>query len=183
MAADKTNLSSTMTVAQYNVLADKGDRHELARFVRQRFEERYFRPINSTPATDKHGFTIMAVCCLLIETLESFYQGRADTKGKSRKMFSDFFERDTALKVFGGGNAWFYCDIRCGILHQSEARNGWHIVRSGPLIDHSKKRINATRFIRELRKSVDIYAQLIEDDDVVWSHFKKKMQAVCGNCT
>jgi len=182
MAADKTKLSSTVTVARYRELEENNDRRALAKFARDRFHERYFHPIESSRAKDKHGFTILAVCCLVIESLEYFYQGKADTKGQSRKMFHDFFKRDTPLKVFAGGNDWFYKDIRCGILHQSETRGGWHILRSGPLLDERTKRINATKFIRELREAVDIYADLVQNDDGLWMLFKEKMKAVCDNC-
>lgn len=182
MAADKTKLSSTVTVARYRELAQNDDRQALAQFVCERFNERYFRPIESTPAADKHGFMIMAVCCLVIETLESFYQGKEDTKGCSKEMFDAFFKRDTPLKVFAGGDDWFYKDIRCGILHQSEARGGWRIFRQGPLVDMPTKRINATRFIRELRKVVDTYANQIQHDDALRAQFKKKMEVVCNNC-
>ena len=41
MAADNTRLSSSLTVAQYRALEAAADRRELARFVRERFDERY----------------------------------------------------------------------------------------------------------------------------------------------
>lgn len=180
--AASTKLSSTVTVTQYRELEQNNDRQALAQFVRDRFNERYFRPIESTPVADKHGFTIMAVCCLVIETLESFYQGKEDTKYHSKEMFDAFFKRDTPLNVFTGDGDWFYKDIRCGILHQSEARGGWRILRNGPLLDLPTKRINATKFIKQLRKVVDIYANQIQRDDALWAQFKKKMKAVCDNC-
>ena len=129
----------------------------------------------------KHGFASLAICCLTIETLESFYQGLGDTKSHSKRMFREFFARDTPLKVFGGGNDWFYKDIRCGLLHQAEARNGWRILRSGPLLDMKAKRINATTFLHELQQAVDVYADRL-CDDAYWTLFKKKMKAVCANC-
>ena len=182
MTAHNTKLSARVTVERYQRLEQSNDRKALAEFVRQRFDERYFFPIESTPRQDKHGFTIMAIGCLVIETLESFYQGKADTKGESSAMFRDFFKRDTSLNVFSGENNWFYRDIRCGILHQSEARNGWRILRSGPLLDKSTKSINATKFIRGLRVAVDAYAAQLEKDGIIWTNFKKKMKAVCKNC-
>lgn len=182
MAANSTKLSCNVTVMRYRELEQIDDRQALAQFVRDRFNERYFRPIESTSSADKHGFTTMAVCCLVIEALESFYQGREDTRGRSRDMFEAFFKRDTALKVFAGGKDWFYRDIRCGILHQSETRGGWRVLRSGPLLDVPTKRINATKFIRALRSTVDAYADQIQNDAVLWALFKKKMKAVCDNC-
>lgn len=180
--ADDTKLSSAITVRKYRLLERAGDRKALAQFVRDRFQERYFRPIDATPAGDKHGFAIMAVCCLVIETLESFYQGKESTRGCSQRMFRDFFARNTGLRSFGGADDWFYRDIRCGILHQSEARRGWRIRRSGPLLDLPAKRINATKFMRELRKAVEEYSDLLRQDDASWRLFKKKMTAICANC-
>jgi hypothetical protein len=156
------------------------DKRALGRFIVERFNERYFRPIEDSPS--KHGFTVLAVACLVIETLESFYQGRADTKNVSAEMFRDFFARNTGLKVFAGGKDWFYKDIRCEILHQSETRGGWRVLRKGPLLDAKGKAINATALLRELQRAVEQYAALLERDEMLWKNFQKKMNAVCANC-
>ena len=78
MAADNTRLSSCVTVAQYRALEAAADRRELARFVRECFDEGYFRPVENS--LSKHGFATLAVACLVIEPLEFFYQGRDDTR-------------------------------------------------------------------------------------------------------
>lgn len=182
MTADNTKLSSSVTVSQYRKLVQNDDRQTLAQFVRDRFYERYFRPIESTPKGAKHGFMIMAVCCLVIETLESFYQGLGNTRNVSWRMFRDFFARGTSLNVFAGNENWFYNDIRCGILHQGEARNGWRIVRNGALLDVPNKRINATKFIQEMHRAVGAYTDELRHDDALWKAFKTKMNAVCKNC-
>ena len=82
----------------------------------------------------------MAVSCLVIETLESLsIQGKNDTKGHSKEMFAAFFKRNTPLGVFAGGDDWFYKKIRCGILHQSETREGWRILRYRSVARHAYK--------------------------------------------
>lgn len=169
-----------MTVAHYCAFERLEDRKALGNFIVERFEERYFKPVEDSKS--KHGFTILAVCCLVIETLESFYQGRPDTKRISQDMFRDFFKRDPLLRVFGSEDNWFYRDIRCGILHQGEIRGGWRVLRSGPLLDTKEKTINATRFLRELRKAVIIYSTQFMTNEECWNLFKKKMKAVCANC-
>lgn len=178
--SDSTKLSNSITVARYKELEAAGDRKTLSQFFVERFDERYFQPIETSQ--NKHGFTVLAVACLVIETLESFYQGCPDTKNASTKMFRDFLARDTDLKVLAGGNDWFYKDIRCGILHQGESRGGWRILRSGPLFDAKAKTLNATAVLRSLRKEVLQYAQRIQTDEQVWKNFRKKMGAVCANC-
>lgn len=176
-----TKLSASMTVARYRALELSGDRKALGNFIRERFEERYFSAVNNS--SSKHGFTILAVGCLIIETLESFYQGRANTRSKSQKMFRDFFARDTPLSVFAGGDDWFFNEIRCAILHQAETRGGWRILRRGQLLDSAAKTINASKFLDELRRAVESYAKKLEVDDKCWANFKTKMKAVCDNCS
>ncbi len=180
MSFGYTKLSSSLTVVQYRTLEQANERRALGKFIRERFDERYFNPVEDSP--NKHGFAMLAIGCLVIESLESFYQGEADTKGKSKKIFNDFFSRDTPFKVFAGDNDWFYTNIRCGILHQAETRDGWRILRTGPLCNVNKKTINAARFLQELRIVVADYAKQIEVDDNCWHFFKSKMSFVCGNC-
>lgn len=180
MAGDNTKLSSSVTVARYRALEAADDRATLAHFVCERFDERYFNPIENSTST--HGFASLAVACLVIETLESFYEGREDTRSVSSQMFSDFFRRDTPLKALGAGGGWFYTDIRCGILHQAEARGGWRVIRTGPLLDTATRAINATKVLRQLQIAVRAYAEAIRTDDALWVLFKKKMKAVCANC-
>jgi len=179
--ADTVSLSSNVTVARYRALEAAMDRAALALFVRERFEERYFRPAFGVKGT-RHGFTLMAIACLVIETLEAFYQGIDSTRGRSREMFAAFFARPTQLRVFGGDQDWFYQHIRCGILHQGEARGGWRILRRGPLLDNETRSINALLFLRAVRNAVAEYSYQIEHDDAIWRRFKLKMAAVCGAC-
>lgn len=180
MPGEHTKLSSSTTVARYRALEAAVDKLAIGKFIVQRFNERYFRPIEDS--SSKHGFTVLAVACLVIETLESFYQGRADTRNASSQMFRDFFTRNTRLKVLAGGDDWFFKDIRCGILHQSETRGGWRVLRKGPLLDAKGKAINATAVLRELQRAVALYAAQLETDDALWRNFQRKMNAVCTNC-
>ncbi|MGA2904073.1 MAG: hypothetical protein ABSD98_09595 [Candidatus Korobacteraceae bacterium] len=168
-------------MAQYKALEQAGDRKSLGHFIRERFDERYFRPVEDS--CSKNGFASLAVSCLVVESVESFYQGLGDTRNESRRMFRDFFNRDTPLKVFAGGaKDWFFEDIRSGILHQAEARKGWRVLRTGPLVDPKARTINATRFLRVLRREVAAYAEQIAVDDAIWQNFQKKMKVVCDNC-
>lgn len=180
MLGGKTKLSSSMTVAQYLILEAENDRQALSDFIVERFDERFFLPIDDSDK--KHGFAVLAIACLVIETIESFYQGLPDTKTIGTKIFRDFFARDTCLRVFASENDWFYKDIRCGILHQSETRGGWRVLRKGPLLDAKNKAINATLVLRALRRVVQEYSIQIQTEEILWENFRKKMDAVCANC-
>lgn len=65
-------------------------------FIRHRLDRRYIQPLLDVSGGYKSGFLMMAVSCLLIEALESFYKGLNSTKGKgiSQKAFLDFFDRE-----------------------------------------------------------------------------------------
>lgn len=180
MTGSKTKLSSSTTVSRYRELVKNGDKATLSKFIIERFDERYFRPVETSD--NKHGFALMTIACLVIETLESFYQGRSDTKGKARQMFEEFFKRDKRFEIFQSEDNWFFRDIRCGILHQAETRGGWKISRCGSMLDKRNKIINATAFLRQLRKSVESYASELQKNEVLWESFCKKMDAICVNC-
>lgn len=178
--SDSTKLSSKITLAHYRMLEATNDRKAISQFFVERFDERYFWPIEES--TRKHGFSVLAVACIIIESLESFYQGCSDTKYASKQIFRGFLARDTPLNVLAGGDDWFYTDIRCGILHQSESRGGWRILRSGPLLDTQAKTLNATAILRALRREVLEYAMKIQTNDQLWNNFCTKMNAICANC-
>ena len=105
-----------VTVAKYRTTLQQGRKLELAKFVYDRFNERYVNLLMAVPADKKNGFCIMAISCLMIEALESFWQGVADTTGASGAAFQSFFDRQAGLKAFSGHAKAFYQHVRCGIL-------------------------------------------------------------------
>jgi hypothetical protein len=174
-------LTSDKTVADYRAFEAAADRVRAGELVAQRFQERYLRPAQGD---GKHGFAMMAIACLLIETYQGFIRGNADTKfGDGAATFQSFFETNESLKQFAAGKKnWFYKNIRCGILHQSEVREGWRILRSGALLNFDKRTINATKFLRELEGIIGAYPKRLARDDALWTNFCKKMDAVCRTC-
>lgn len=174
-----TKLTESVTVARYRELEAADNRGACGRFIVQRFHERYFAP--ALHAGTRHGFTLMAVGCLVIEALECFYQGKEHSKSQSKAMFKSFFERRTGLEDFGAKADWFFQDIRCGILHQAETTGGRRVRRAGKLLDAQARSINAYLFVLHLQKAVASYAQQLETDDKLWSNFRKKMDAICRN--
>jgi len=179
-------LSSTLTISRYRELEKKRDRKSIADFILKRFTERYIQPLKAPP---KHGFCIMAVCCLMIEALESFWKGWSDTNGRSKEAFLCFFERckklNSGLGVFSEVAEDFYVGVRCGILHQAETTRGWRIWRKGSLYCSNEKIINAKKFLRELENVLKAYCEELRNsdwNDKIWENLRKKMDAVIKNC-
>ncbi len=176
-------LARGFTIRNYHAARDSSPpkQAEIASALRRRFTDRYLDPVFAKP----NGFTMMAVACLMIETLESFYRGWPTTVGKSGRAFEQFFERVDAFREFRHHHADFYKHIRCGILHQAEATGGWRVRRDGPLFDSSVLTINAKRFVEALREELEAYCTSIErlpptSDE--WKCAIKKLNAIVKNC-
>ena len=166
--------------------------------IRRRLFERYIDPVKALDfhkdtKTLKNGFYMMAVSCLLIETLASFWRGWGTTEphkdangrkvlGKSGEAFRVFFQEQARFSGFQGTD--FYKSVRCGILHQGETKNGWVINRSGPLFDGTDE-INATAFHNQMGAAVRDYEDALTNPPTgspLRPNFDKKMKAVIKNC-
>ena len=178
-----TNLSSSTDIKTLKKWIATKDQAKIADFVYERFYERYIYPIDQLDADEKHGFSIMAVACLMIEAYESFYNGWGSTKNRSEKAFVNFFNREAEFKDFKPMSSKFYKNVRCGILHQGETTNGWRVIRKGNLLEN--KTINATIFLKRLndvlRKYRD-YLKVAAWDGERWDNLRRKLRIIIKNC-
>lgn len=136
---------------------------------KDRINGRYFKQIealNNNPDISIKlfsGFAILSITCLLIETLEQFWEGNITTKKnyrlkdssnffskifKSKKnkhisndalAFHSFFQRSDELKKFFDTEEKsniFYVKIRCGLLHQGQTKGKSliHIRKNEPIL-------------------------------------------------
>ena len=158
------------------------DAKGIAAFVRQRFCERYVKPFATNK--QKSGFIMMASACLMIEALESFWQGWHKSPN-SALAFCQFFDRNGRFSSLRGFSQEFYAHIRCGIMHQGETTGGWHIRRDlSTLFDSATKTIDATRFLKEMEGSLFDYCACLDGaawDSEQWWNLRKKMKNVCAN--
>lgn len=119
-----------------------------------RYRSRYLNPIDALRKHENRdifiysGFVIMAIDCLLIETLCQFHYGvessdilkQDNTYGhinNNQDVFVDFFNRSTEFHGFTEDiSGTFYTQIRCGILHQAESKKTSTIH-----INHAKQNV------------------------------------------
>jgi hypothetical protein len=175
------------------------DKTKLANFIYDRLYGRYLKPFDFPSQkyrlNYKNGFVLMASCCFLIETYVSFTKSEfRDTNRLSAKCFCYFFSSNKSFSLFaegalkpdgslanktdGGIPNDFYENLRCGILHNGETKNGWKITRKSntPYFDPASKTINAFKFANLLAKILQNYKkQLINsdfDNDEIWTNFK-----------
>ena len=84
------------------------------------------------------GFAIIALDCLIIETLQQFYNGQEETPSNHSNAFHDFFQKSNVFKAFftsKGKTFIFYSHIRCGLLHQAQTKMKSLIhIRNEPIL-------------------------------------------------
>lgn len=119
------------------------------------------------PQDRKFGFAVLAIDCLLVETLEAFRQGLTDTRGKSealstnflsqRPAFNQFFTKDLATR--------FYKEFRCGIAHNAQVFGTGRVWSVGPLltVDGNRITVNRTAFHKAVVKELDRYLNELRD--------------------
>jgi len=85
---------------------DSGNWEEGIRIFEERIKSRYIEPADllvendskRNPIDRRYGFSIMAIDCLLIETIQSFKEGRTDTKRVSKTVFVNFLTQSHEFK-------------------------------------------------------------------------------------
>lgn len=119
------------------------------------------------PQDRRFGFAVLAIDCLLVETLEAFRQGLTDTRGKSqdlstnflsqRPAFNQFFTKDLATR--------FYKEFRCGIAHNAQVFGTGRVWSVGPLltVDSNRITVNRTAFHEAVMKELARYLNELRD--------------------
>lgn len=140
-----------------------------ADMVKDRLDGRFLRYAGNCLRSPYSGFVVLAIDSLLLETLQQFREGITNGHGKSQDMVTRFLEGKRFQPEFDqeARNA-YYSDIRCGLLHQAEAKRMWLIRRGqeamlqpspdgqGYVIDvrafHKAVRGSMNDYLRELRQ-------------------------------
>lgn len=161
--------------------------------LNSRLTERYIEPVevllnaekDKKPIEKKFGFTILAIDCLLIETLQSFYQGITDSRTLSRKLFRNFLQQRISFKAFFTNDAdadCFFSNYRCGILHQAQTFNNSKVWTVGQLFIKQGNNviINRDLFHEAVKNEKDIYIDLLHKKTEIklLYNFKKKMDFI-----
>jgi hypothetical protein len=101
----------------------KKDRESVIRFIRERHQERFFKPIKllgkAKGNPQGHGFAMMSLCSLLVETIQSYREGLPTTHGPELNHFRTFkrvpptYQFPPNLQVNGVGRfRLFFHDFR-----------------------------------------------------------------------
>jgi hypothetical protein len=162
-----------------------------------RIQGRFLNQIALIEGQYSSGFAVMALDCLLCETLQQFKEGREKSerfgitfiKFLTTSSFQNFFGTDQNKTTSIAGV--FYDQIRCGILHQAEAKSTSLIVfdYKSPLVDWSDTAhlgvvVNRRKFHKQLVQEFKSYISLLRNSPAIhnqepWKSFKQKMDFIC----
>ena len=105
-----------------------GDWNKAVSILKDRICGRYLDPINNLICVDPNinGFAAMALMCLLIDTFMQFRFGLPQSESKKcRYDYVKFMSEHLGFDDRDSNR--FYSDIRCGILHSAETKNGSYL--------------------------------------------------------
>lgn len=109
---------------------DPCDWEAAALIVKDRLDGRFLYYAGKCLGSPDSGFVVLSIHCLLLETLQQFIDGIIDGHGKSKSLVKKFLQGTRFQPFFDElASESFYSDIRCGLLHQAEARDMWLIRR------------------------------------------------------
>jgi len=164
--------------------------------LESRIKERYIKPVDilieheeaKKYSERRFGFTILAIDCLLVETLQAFKDGNKETRSKQGKtVFVKFLNNSKNLgKYFNEENKFaekFYKNYRNGILHQAQIKNNHLVWSIGKVVFEQSGAmvINRTAFHKCLKDDFELYLQELRNNSnsVIRNNFKKKMDSLC----
>ena len=192
-------ISPKYEVSHFIKANEEKDWLELVKIFSDRLEGRYLKPVElilngDSKISEFSGFSILALDCILIETLNQFYNGKNNTDDKPcdvtpiKNSFINFLTTSISFcNDFDKSKAsTFYYHFRNGLLHQAQTKNKSLIkigqpkmvtkIEGGLIIDR-------ILFHQAIVDEINNYkSQLIsgEDNKVKRENFITKMKFICG---
>lgn len=173
------------------------DWKRMLEIFQDRMEGRFLKPIrliaNDCVIGEFSGFSILALDCLIIETLNQFYSGLDETEGLHKMAFWKFFRNSDSFKGhFSRKKAFtFYSHYRCGILHQAQTKKK-SVVRidQSTMIQSVENDISEglivdrALFHEALEQEISSYMEKLRrggnENSELRANFIKKMNIICG---
>jgi len=195
-----TEIASDFKVSQYHGVRPRLDhrnpdtqdwRDVLAAFWR-RVEERFIGPIKALEDVDGPklipGFAILALDCLLIDTLQSFREGRVSRSDSDTRPFTAFLKsqrfKDGGFKSKDREDFVDY--VRNGLLHNGETRGDWKVNLRRPVMLH-KDLVTKTRTLNRklfhaavVEEFEEYFKELRDGVPEGRERFLRRMDAICG---
>ena len=139
---DEVYISPKFTAADYleiglTLKSNKAAWRDAVAVLKDRINGRYFEPISrlikfssdmrKDDNVETNGFAAMSLMCLLIDTFMQFRYGFPQAPSNKANFFYKRFMTE-CLNYEVVEACKFYNDIRCGLLHSAETKNGSYLV-------------------------------------------------------
>ena len=183
-------LSPQYTKAAYrslnlNINSDKAIWEKAVKIVSDRINGRFLAQINQlSHDINTNGFAIMALNCLLVETLLQFEIGKNATPDFNRVQYSQFLINSFPDVFDSDVTTRFYLDIRCGILHSAQTKGTSKLTCDDSYVvkfDGKGVTVSVKQFSNLLCNYFEKYKRKLLDENqtILRTNFIKKMQYIC----
>jgi hypothetical protein len=187
---DTLRISPLYTSLDWQALdsSNPKDWSKAADVIRDRLDGRFLRFASDCLKDKYSGFVVLAIDCLLAETIQQFMDGVTDGHKQSQKMIKKFLKGPRFQPDFDAeARKAFYLDIRCGLLHQAEAKRMWLIRRKQPalltkVVNGQGYIVDVERFHAGLQGSLNDYLKVISEptSSLLRSNLWEKMNQICS---
>ena len=163
-SSDALRISPQYSSTHWFELSEGNEQHwpKAAEIVRDRLTGRFLKFADLCLNDRYSGFVVLALDCLLAETIEQFRAGATNGTGKSRKYIKKFLSRHRFQPYFDDDACTlFFEDIRCGLLHQAEAKEMWLVRRVGSVM--LRKVEDGRGYIIDVKKFHEAIHHALED--------------------
>lgn len=176
-------------------------------FFEERIKTRYLNPIKAVLDSDLkigEGFAVVNLQCSLIETIECFINGwkfsvkpygwfRNGIEPLNKQqinnsyIFQNFFKKRIPFKNLHIDGNVFFESVRCGLLHETQTKNGWKIRAKGKGKSIENKTIYRNDFQNDIEVLIQKYKEAIVKGeifdkmggDVLRENFISKFNHIC----
>ncbi len=158
------------------------------RIFDDRIKGRYINPAQELISNvNNNGFAVMAIVCLLIETMYQFTRGIDRTENGNKDKYSNFLIellRAENCLVSKKVAIQFYDCIRCGILHQGQTKNGSRLSTSDKgviWVEDDVLFVSVSQLLDVVARYVNDYESRLRDLNNVSlrTNFISKMDYIC----
>ena len=206
-SSNEPDLATGWPLSRVDSCLNTAQKDLLASMIQRRYEERFLEPIRILRLARGHargyGFAIMALCSLLIESLQSYRYGLPTThegeyaslasfnpppeyeipkaeRKSGAQVFVDFFSLATHQILFlGVDGGTYYSMIRNGLLHQAQTKGGWKIrIGQTHLWNGPEKIVDRNKFADALTCAFNQYLEELNRaawDDDIWRKARRKL--------
>ncbi len=91
-------LTSAVFASDIVEFKENNDKNSIIQLVKHRYDERFINPFRDN--SQKHGFAMMAVCCLMVESLISMKRGINETSDARNEQGHKIYSGELFRRVF-----------------------------------------------------------------------------------